>query len=999
MADDAIPSSASWVQSPDNTPTMEVRPKREEKPAAAGKLTHADMVERWQARGFSKEGAEGIADNMMRESGGDPTIPGDKGTSFGLFQHHAERKAALEQFAKAKGVPASDPEVQIDFADHEMKTQMPKLRETLMAATDRNAAEGSFKRIFERPAAGQWEGGKALLGNGRYKFADTAMAEHQDKPNTDLVYMPTADYLDLSPQLKGEPFANSAGRSLRRSLARGDNVESVPSLDVNIDGPTATVTDQDGRHRALAAQEAGLTHIPVAINRSGEGQPTELVGMQGRVLPHRYPTAADVSHAPQPDGSIWGSLKDALVPSAQAAEMPAQPSGANPFDQFDAPAAQAQPASGGNPFDQFDAPPAPAGSDAPDVAPMSRMQRVGEGLLQGTLAAEQVAGRILPVPKYDAATGKWVSRSAADDAAVAAQQDRLKTAGVGALDPYMLGGQIANPINYMPMGEIGKAVEAGPAAMGAMQGLWSSIMTTPVTGGGNFLAEKGKQGLVGSVAGAGAVKAAELAGKALAPVIDPLVNFVAGVKGPNVVKDAATKEILRRIAQDVKGGGPTAQDMLDLLNAAPGKPLTLADVGGENLLGLAGKVARAPGEARQIMADFLNERDLNAGLRLAEDVNAGLGKGARFNVAKALSDSRAAASRPAYEAAYLHPAINPDVMKPEGEIGALLSRPSMRAGLGNARKIAAEEGVDMTTLGIDLNAQGEPVFAKVPSWQTLDYIKRGVDNVVEQYRDKTTGKLVLDTYGRAADATRTEFRNTLKGLNPDYAKALEAYSGPSTSLDALKAGEEFLRREPEEIAARLGSLGTGDQEFYRLGAASSLRKAIAKTGAQGDEARKIVGNAYTRMQLRPLFDTQEGFDNFINSVTAESRMFGTRFNVLRGSQTGARLAEDTSPQSEAFLSAGKGAVQAAHGNWIGAGLNGLKAMTSLGRAGDPALNADIARFLTAPANDSKGAGMRLLQEFGTQMPATRNYLSQIARPLAPALAPAAQATAQGLIGP
>ena len=65
------------------------------------KLTHDNMVEKWQNRGYPKGAAEGIADNMMRESGGDPMNVGDHGTSVGLFQHHNERKTALEAFGQA----------------------------------------------------------------------------------------------------------------------------------------------------------------------------------------------------------------------------------------------------------------------------------------------------------------------------------------------------------------------------------------------------------------------------------------------------------------------------------------------------------------------------------------------------------------------------------------------------------------------------------------------------------------------------------------------------------------------------------------------------------------------------------------------------------------------------------------------------------------------------------------------------------------------------------
>ncbi len=109
--------------------------------AKPGKLSYNDMVAKWRARGYPEAAAMGIADNMMRESGGDPTVAGDKGTSFGLFQHHNERKAALEAFAKEKGVDPSNPDTQIEFADQEMQSKFPSLHKSLMGATDRSQSE------------------------------------------------------------------------------------------------------------------------------------------------------------------------------------------------------------------------------------------------------------------------------------------------------------------------------------------------------------------------------------------------------------------------------------------------------------------------------------------------------------------------------------------------------------------------------------------------------------------------------------------------------------------------------------------------------------------------------------------------------------------------------------------------------------------------------------------------------------------------------------------
>lgn len=49
----------------------------------------------WQSKGAVPHVAAGIADNVARESAFDPARPGDGGSSFGLYQHHAERMRTL----------------------------------------------------------------------------------------------------------------------------------------------------------------------------------------------------------------------------------------------------------------------------------------------------------------------------------------------------------------------------------------------------------------------------------------------------------------------------------------------------------------------------------------------------------------------------------------------------------------------------------------------------------------------------------------------------------------------------------------------------------------------------------------------------------------------------------------------------------------------------------------------------------------------------------------
>jgi hypothetical protein len=81
------------------------------------------------------------------------------------------------------------------------------------------------------------------------------------------------------------------------------------------------------------------------------------------------------------------------------------------------------------------------------------------------------------------------------------------------------------------------------------------------------------------------------------------------------VENQAVQAIARRMTQDASAGGPTSQDMLDLLVAAPQKPQALVDVAGENVRAYGGRLARQPGEARQVAREALKTRDVGVGPR------------------------------------------------------------------------------------------------------------------------------------------------------------------------------------------------------------------------------------------------------------------------------------------------------------------------------------------------------------------------------------------------
>jgi hypothetical protein len=132
-----------------------------------------------------------------------------------------------------------------------------------------------------------------------------------------------------------------------------------------------------------------------------------------------------------------------------------------------------------------------------------------------------------------------------------------------------------------------------------------------------------------------------------------------------------------------------------------------------------------------------------------------------------------------------------------------------------------------------------------------------------------------------------------------------------------------------------------------LGVADIIRERIAKVGFGGDEAKRIVGSPWMQQQLRPIFDDQKSFDQFVNSVTKETTMFNTRRSLLGGSPTAERLEDQQG--SEALIAGAKGVKNLAFGNILPAIENFYRAYRNAGIRPSPELNAQIARILFDPS--------------------------------------------------
>ena len=191
----------------------------------------------------------------------------------------------------------------------------------------------------------------------------------------------------------------------------------------------------------------------------------------------------------------------------------------------------------------------------------------------------------------------------------------------------------------------------------------------------------------------------------------------------------------------------------------------------------------------------------------------------------------------------------------------------------------------------------------MPTWQTYDYIKRGLDDVLEGYRDPVTGKLNLDTQGRAVNNTLRDFIGRIDQANPAYGAARAAYAGPASMKEALNAGTDALNWAPNQIRAKMSNMGDPEKAQFWLGMRSALSQKAAATNDGANVVRGLVGSGLKRDALAEAAGGKANLESFMKSLEREQQMNVTYGKVTGGSSTAGNLLENQSNNASLGLDA------------------------------------------------------------------------------------------------
>lgn len=412
-------------------------------------------------------------------------------------------------------------------------------------------------------------------------------------------------------------------------------------------------------------------------------------------------------------------------------------------------------------------------------------------------------------------------------------------------------------------------------------------------GGGAALAASGEnEGNIPErlAAGARAAPLGAILGTAAGPAVEAIARPV-GLFGRRVMNRVSSlDDLLRRMSIPADAAEQAA------LMRSQGLSPTITDLADDAGRGQLRALATRQTPARQAARDFSEGRANDLQDRLSVQAQRNISNDPRTprEIKEEAMDRARERAAPLYEEAYARPGAPRSGLTDE-----LMRRPSMREAARRAYRIAAEEGRDPTTLGFDFDAAGDVIHVREPSMQTMDYIKRGLDDVLEGYRDPVTGRMNLDTAGRAAENTRASFRRELRRLNPVYGRALDTYGEDAAFQRAVDLGERFMTMEADDFARAMHTLTPDQLAVARAAARRAIERAGGTQGAAPGVARRLSGGREQQARNAALLDDPQNFQQAVGMEHQAVQNAGA-INPMRGSPTAPSMQDAMKMAGEAI---------------------------------------------------------------------------------------------------
>jgi hypothetical protein len=311
-------------------------------------------------------------------------------------------------------------------------------------------------------------------------------------------------------------------------------------------------------------------------------------------------------------------------------------------------------------------------------------------------------------------------------------------------------------------------------------------------------------------------------------------------------------------------------------------PMTLADTN-PNLRSLAGAAVRRSPTAAGVAENALIPRSRGQIDRFQGAIQRDLGPTANI---PQLSDEMIKAARlkagPLYDQAYNAPPIS------SPKIDEVLNTPFGQDSLKRAIALAKNERVDPNTLSVQFDAAGDPVMQPTHSTRTLDYVKRGMDDVLEQYRNPITGKLDLGDMGQSQLGVKNDLLKEMDFRNPAYGQARAAYAGPAQEKDWIRRGGDAFKLDPNTLSFNASKIPADKMPLAQLGYRGALSDAGNSVGYGSNPFERTLGTPAAESRLNTMYPDSPGPANLLRQRDLERQMQNTSNDILGNSKTAQR---------------------------------------------------------------------------------------------------------------
>lgn len=503
-------------------------------------------------------------------------------------------------------------------------------------------------------------------------------------------------------------------------------------------------------------------------------------------------------------------------------------------------------------------------------------------------------------------------------------------------------------------------------------------------------------GTQGAVAGAGSgepgsraeeARSGALVGTSLGAALPAVVRGAGAAKrwlserlSPS--QETITSGAAARINRALEEANMSPADIETRLAAdrAKGIPSVAANVD-PALVDLAETVAQRSGPGAREIEGVLREQQAGARGRVYERAKAGLGAGDAYKEEDAIINSMRRRASNQYDEAYNFGAVN------DPRIMSVLQDREFMAAYVRAREIANREARAAELRGEDpskymlrqiysVDPQNNTVrVTAVPDVRTLDYIKRGIDSIIES---GFQGKGISRTEAASLRDLRREYIKAIDeatkvdGVSA-YQTARRAYAGDMEIRDALRAGmDDFKKLDHEEITKLFSRMSDAEKQAFRTGAARNIYSTVMDPSSNINAAQRVIGSPEMQRKLEVLFENRAQFDLFKSALERESQLFHETNRILQGSPTARRI--QSRERFEQGPDVGAAMADVATGGWLSS-LTNMVTRAMRGANMNDEISERVANMLMSKDPTDVAAAVQILENQGQRAARAERALS------------------------